>query len=82
MIRFTGMPKIAASRIITTQHTFHSPTRPAWGRGVVSAAAHASGFYMAFCDGSVQFMSYTIDAKTHWCLGNRSDDRAIDAKKL
>jgi prepilin-type N-terminal cleavage/methylation domain-containing protein/prepilin-type processing-associated H-X9-DG protein len=45
-------------------------------------SAHATGFHMAFCDGSVQSMSYTISAQVHKYLGNRCDGQAIDAKKL
>ncbi len=45
-------------------------------------SAHATGFHMAFCDGSVQQMSYSIDATVHKNLGNRKDGYAIDAKKL
>ena len=42
---------------------------------------HANGFNMAFCDGSVQTVSYTINPAIHRCLGNRADGEAIDAKK-
>jgi prepilin-type processing-associated H-X9-DG protein len=45
-------------------------------------SAHAGGLHMAFCDGSVQMIGYSIDPTTHKCLANRKDSKAIDAKKL
>ena len=49
-----------------------------WGFG----SAHANGFNMAFCDGSVQSMSYTIDLDVHRHLCNRKDDQPVDPKSL
>ncbi len=45
-------------------------------------SAHSNGFNMAFCDGSVQTMSYVIDMETHRCLCNRGDGKPVDPKKL
>ncbi len=43
-------------------------------------SAHSNGFHMAFCDGSVRIMNYSINLEVHRCLGNRKDGRAIDGK--
>ena len=45
-------------------------------------AAHVSGFNMAFCDGSVRPISYSIDRWVHRCLGNRRDRQPIDTSKF
>jgi prepilin-type N-terminal cleavage/methylation domain-containing protein/prepilin-type processing-associated H-X9-DG protein len=43
---------------------------------------HAQGFHMAFCDGSVQWINFTIDLAVHQRLGNRKDGLAIDWNKF
>jgi prepilin-type N-terminal cleavage/methylation domain-containing protein len=43
-------------------------------------SAHSNGFFMAFCDGSVQMMSYTIDPQVHRFLGNRHDGQTVNGK--
>ncbi len=37
---------------------------------------------MAFCDGSVQMMSYTINLVVHACLANRHDGQAINGQSF
>jgi prepilin-type N-terminal cleavage/methylation domain-containing protein/prepilin-type processing-associated H-X9-DG protein len=45
-------------------------------------SAHSNGFNIAFCDGSVQTINYSIDLPTHQRLANRQDGQTIDTKKL
>ncbi len=42
-------------------------------------SAHSNGFHMAFCDGSVKMIAYTIKPEIHGYLGNRRDGVPIDA---
>jgi prepilin-type N-terminal cleavage/methylation domain-containing protein/prepilin-type processing-associated H-X9-DG protein len=61
------------------------PAQDQPGAGANSFAfgsAHAVGLNMAFCDGSVQVISYTIDPNVHSYLSNRSDGQQIDAKSF
>jgi len=48
----------------------------------IFGSAHASGFNMAFCDGSVRSMNYEIDIIMHKYLGNRKDGEMIDPSNL
>jgi prepilin-type N-terminal cleavage/methylation domain-containing protein/prepilin-type processing-associated H-X9-DG protein len=42
-------------------------------------SAHAGAFNMAFCDGSVRSIDYTIDVTVHRWLGHREDGQVLDA---
>jgi len=45
-------------------------------------SAHSAGVNMAFCDGSVRTMSYSLDRDVHGLLANREDGQVIDASKF
>jgi prepilin-type N-terminal cleavage/methylation domain-containing protein/prepilin-type processing-associated H-X9-DG protein len=55
---------------------------PGQYNGVSFGSAHSSGFQMAFCDGSVQMMNYTINITVHGQLCDRRDGKVVDAKRL
>ncbi len=44
-------------------------------------SAHSGTFGMAFCDGSIHAISYSIDPTVHLYLGQRADGHPIDASK-
>ena len=68
VLRLTGRPPIPDD----------SPLKDDYYR---FGSAHAAGFHMAFCDGSVHLVNYTIDKLAHQDLGNRKDGHAVDGSK-
>jgi prepilin-type N-terminal cleavage/methylation domain-containing protein/prepilin-type processing-associated H-X9-DG protein len=49
---------------------------------VIFGSAHAAGFNMAFCDGSVRKMNYSIDPALHRSLGDRADGQPTQLQQL
>ena len=45
-------------------------------------SAHPSGFNMAFADGSVRHINFSIDPQTHGWLGDRSSNQVIDQSRF
>ncbi|MDO4585573.1 MAG: DUF1559 domain-containing protein [Planctomycetia bacterium] len=43
-------------------------------------SCHAGAFGMAMCDGSVQRISYSIDAEVHQCKGSRADGQVASSR--
>jgi prepilin-type processing-associated H-X9-DG protein len=66
--RWTYLPPAQDTPGMTAYYIFGSP--------------HASGLNMAFCDGAVKTVTYSIDATVHLYLGNRKDGQTIDGKSL
>ncbi|MCD4726537.1 MAG: DUF1559 domain-containing protein [Pirellulales bacterium] len=45
-------------------------------------STHAIGLHMSLCDGSVQFINYSINPFVFSYLSNRHDGMTIDGKKF
>jgi len=56
--------------------------QPSYSNIYCFGSAHVAGFNMAFCDGSVRSISYSITANVYSCLGNRKDGQPIDSSQF
>jgi len=77
-------PAMGADDLDLNRWTYYAPAQdtPSVANCYSFGSAHAAGFNMALCDGSVRSISYSIDAETHLYLGARSDGEPIDGSKL
>ncbi len=78
VIRFSSVPDSGHNVPYWPQQDTPGLETPNDGFG----SAHSVGCYMAFCDGSVQLINYTIDHETNRRLTNRADGLAVDAKSF
>jgi prepilin-type N-terminal cleavage/methylation domain-containing protein len=56
--------------------------RPGYDTAWIFGSSHQDGWNMAFCDGTVRMLRFTIDANIHRRLGVRNDKEPIDGSKL
>jgi prepilin-type processing-associated H-X9-DG protein len=61
----------------------YAPAGGVWDpfAGIRFGSAHAGGFNMAFCDGSVHSILYEIDPVVHAMLSDRQDGTSFDASE-
>jgi prepilin-type N-terminal cleavage/methylation domain-containing protein len=81
VVRFTGIWPVKDPPTPAPQ-TWPWQDQPGVDRQYCFGSAHTVSFNMAFCDGSVNSISYTIDTEVHRRLGSRNDGLPTDAKKF
>jgi prepilin-type processing-associated H-X9-DG protein len=59
-----------------------TPDSPDFAEAWFFGGPHSGGWQVAFCDGSVHFISFDIDIVSHSRLANRQDGEVIDKSSL
>jgi prepilin-type processing-associated H-X9-DG protein len=54
---------------------------PGVSKSAAFGSAHSGGFNMAFCDGSIQSISYDVDGQVFENLGSREDGNVINGNQ-
>ena len=72
---YDGISNVANPTLVPPQQDTPGVTGLAYY--LAFGSAHANGFQMGFCDGSVQMINYSIDPKIHRWLCVRNDGRTI-----
>jgi prepilin-type N-terminal cleavage/methylation domain-containing protein/prepilin-type processing-associated H-X9-DG protein len=80
LVRWSGF--IGGTAGYTPYPPMQDQAGQATGTYGVFGSAHAAGFNMTMCDGSVRTLSYSIDTSVHKNLANRMDGNPIDGSKL
>jgi prepilin-type N-terminal cleavage/methylation domain-containing protein/prepilin-type processing-associated H-X9-DG protein len=78
IVRWTGIKALGTVNSAAT--TAAEPDTPGLGLRLVFGSAHANGFQMAFCDGSVAMINYSMELRIHRYLGSRADGQVVDMK--
>ena len=82
-----GIVRWAAYPLDETSDIYLGPQRDASSGGEYGltglgtynfGSAHAAGFNMSMCDGSVRSIGYNISERVHRCLCNRADGTGVE----
>jgi prepilin-type N-terminal cleavage/methylation domain-containing protein len=76
--RFAGAVERVAVSLPPSVQPLNDTDRPTDGIDAAArfGSAHATGFYMTYCDGATEFIGYDIDPEVHFRAGHRCDGGA------
>jgi len=77
IIRWAGNPSVHSATFV--RQLLPLQDQSGLNYSLAFGSAHPGGCNMAFCDGSVHTISYSIDSELHYRLSNRKDDLPVDS---